>query len=100
MAIVEVSIVPIGGAGTSLSEHVARALKTLKESGLQHELTAMGTIITGELDAILDAVRRMHESCFEGGVSRVLTTVRIDDRRDRQATPGEKVGSVLERLSR
>jgi uncharacterized protein (TIGR00106 family) len=99
MAIVEVSVVPIGCTGGSLSEHVARALRVLKGSGLQHELTAMGTIITGDLDEILGAVRKMHESCFEGGVSRVLTTVRIDDRRDRVATPEQKVRSVLDKLS-
>ena len=100
MAIVEVSIVPIGGAGTSLSEHVARALRELEGSGLRYELTAMGTIITGDLDEIMIIVRKMHESCFEGGTSRVLTTLKIDDRRDRAATPEAKVKSVQEKLHR
>lgn len=100
MAIVEVSIVPIGGAGASLSEHVARALRVLEGSCLRYELTAMGTIITGDLDEIMIIVRKMHESCFEGGTSRVLTTMKIDDRRDRAATPEEKVKSVREKLYR
>lgn len=100
MAIVEVSIVPIGGTGTSLSDHVARALGVLEKSGLRYELTAMGTIISGDLDQIMITVRQMHESCFEGGSSRVLTTVKIDDRRDRAATPEDKVKSVREKLQR
>ncbi len=100
MAIVEVSIVPIGGTGTSLSEYVAGALRVLEGSGLRYELTAMGTIISGDLDEIMIIVRKMHESCFEGGSARVLTTVRIDDRRDRAATPEDKVKSVQEKLRR
>jgi len=100
VAMVEVSIVPIGGTGTSLSEHVARALRVLEESRLRYELTAMGTIITGDLDEIMITVRKMHESCFVGGTSRVLTTVKIDDRRDRVAAPEDKVKSVREKLYR
>lgn len=98
MAIVEVSVVPIGGVGTSLSRHVAAAVSILKESGLHYELTAMGTIISGDLDAIMQVIRRMHESCFQNDTARVLTTIRIDDRRDRPATPERKVQSVLEKL--
>ncbi len=100
MAIVEVSVVPIGKPDTSLSDGVARAIGVLKESGLQYDLTAMGTIITGDIDEIMAVVRRMHESCFEGGILRVLTTVKIDDRRDREATPELKVKSVQDKLLR
>lgn len=98
MAIVEVSVVPIGGIGSSLSGYVAKAVRILKESGLRYELTAMGTIISGDLDIVMGVIRKMHESCFEGNIARVLTTIRIDDRRDRQATPEGKVRSVVEKL--
>lgn len=98
MAIVEVSVVPIGVAGTSLSRYVATALAILKESGLHYELTAMGTIISGDLDAIMRVTQKMHESCFEGTIARVLTTIRIDDRRDCRATPEQKVRSVMEKM--
>lgn len=100
MAIVEVSVVPIGRQDTSLSEFVAGAVAILRESGLKYDLTAMGTIISGDLDEVLVVVRKMHESCFEGGVLRVLTTVKIDDRRDRRATPEQKVKSVQDKLPR
>ncbi len=100
MAVVEVSLVPVGTGAPGVSRYVARAVKILQVSGLDYELTAMGTIIYGELDAILAVVRRMHESCFECGVERVLTQLKIDDRRDRPAKPGDKVRSVLEQLER
>ncbi len=98
MAVAEVTIVPLGVPGTSLSSHVARVLKVLKESSLKYELTGMGTIITGDVDEILAVVKRMHEHCFNEEVSRVMTQIRIDDRRDRKGTPEQKIRSVMQKL--
>lgn len=98
MAIVEVSVVPLGTGETSLSAYVAGAVEILQASGLSYELTAMGTIIYGDLDKILETIRAMHESCFHKGVQRVLTQIKIDDRRDRVSSPEAKVRSVLEKM--
>jgi uncharacterized protein (TIGR00106 family) len=99
MAVVEVSIIPLGVPGTSLSGHVARVLKVLQESSLKFELTAMGTIINGDLEEIWQVLRKMHESCFAGEVGRVLTQVKIDDRRDKPASSEQKIRSVMSKLS-
>ncbi len=99
MAIVEVSIVPIGVPSTSLSSYVAQAVKILKDSSLKYELTAMGTIISGDIDEIWQVLSKMHESCFGPEVGRILTTVRIDDRRDRAGSPEQKIRSVMEKMS-
>ena len=99
MAVVEVTVVPLGTAETSLSAFVAQAVRVLRQSGLRHELTAMGTVITGDLDDILPVVKQMHESCFDSGALRVLTQIRIDDRRDCAASPEQKIRSVMNRLS-
>jgi len=98
MAIVEISVVPLGVPGTSLSAHVAEVIKVVRESPLSYELTAMGTIISGDLDEIWKVLRKMHESCFGSDVNRVLTQIKIDDRRDRVGSPQQKVLSVLEKL--
>lgn len=100
MAIVEVTIIPLGVPGSSLSHYVARVIRTLEETPLHYELTPMGTIISGDLDAIWAVLRRMHESCFSDEVPRVLTQIRIDDRRDCAATPERKVQSVLQKLGK
>jgi uncharacterized protein (TIGR00106 family) len=99
MAIAEISIVPIGTGDTSLSQYVVQVLQILRRSALKYELTAMGTIISGDLDKIWSVLREMHESCFSSGVGRVLTSIRIDDRRDRSSTPEAKVRSVLDKMS-
>ncbi len=97
MAIVELSIVPLG-VGAGVSRFVAGAVRVLEKTGLGFELTAMGTIISGDLDEILATVRNMHESCFDAGAVRVLTQIRIDDRRDKDSSIERKIRSVREKL--
>lgn len=95
MAIVEISIVPVGTRTASVSRYVARAVKLLEgASGIRYETTAMGTIIEGDLDCILRLVREMHESVFDGEVMRAVTTIKIDDRRDKPLTIEGKLASL------
>lgn len=98
MAVVEVSITPLGTGDTGVSRYVAGCLKVLKESGLSHQLTPMGTIVEGELDDILGIIRKMHEVPFSAGAVRVSTLIKIDDRRDKKHTMAGKVKSVEEKL--
>jgi uncharacterized protein (TIGR00106 family) len=99
MAIAEISVVPLGTKTPSVSQYVARAVKVLeREKDIKYEMTAMGTIIEGDLDRILAVVRKMHEGTFGEGVARVLTTVKIDDRRDKAQDMKEKVNSLRKKL--
>ena len=99
MAIAEVSIIPLGTGTPSVSRHLARALKALEgEEGIKYELTSMGTIIEGDLDKVLGLVRRIHEGAFGGEVTRVVTTVKIDDRRDKPSTMDAKIESLRREL--
>ena len=98
MAVVFVTIAPLGTGTPSLSAWVAGVERVLRASGLRHQLTAMGTIIEGDLDEILRVVRAMHEQPFTDGAMRVATLVKIDDRRDQEHTIAGKVRSVEEKL--
>ncbi|MCL6634644.1 MAG: MTH1187 family thiamine-binding protein [Peptococcaceae bacterium] len=99
MAVVEVSVIPIGTPSTSLSEYVAGCVKVLREAGgITYQLTPMATVIEGELERVLEVVRRMHEQPFVRGAGRVVTTIRIDDRRDRELTMAGKVAAVEAKL--
>ncbi len=100
MAVVFLTITPIGTATPSVSRYVAGVERILRESGLVSQLTAMGTIIEGDLDEILRVVRRMHEHPFTQGAVRVSTLVKIDDRRDKEHTIAGKMRSVEEKLSK
>jgi len=101
LAVVEISVVPIGTGTTGLSEYVAGCLTVLQQAeGVTWQLTPMGTILEGELDRVLETVRCMHEQPFKAGVQRVVTTIRIDDRRDRALTMDGKVEAVKARLDK
>ena len=97
MAVVQVSVVPVGTSTASISHHVAHCLDVLEATGLTFRLTPMGTVIEGELGDILGAIARMHEGTFGSDVSRVLTTVIIDDRRDKPLTMAGKLEAVERR---
>jgi len=99
MAIAEVSVVPLGTKTPSVSQYVARAVKVLEqERDIRYEMTAMGTIIEGDLDRILTVVKKMHEETFGEGVARVLTTVKIDERRDKDQDTKTKLDSLKKKL--
>jgi len=99
MALVEVSIVPLGTETPSVSQYVARAVGVLQgEKDIKYELTAMGTIIEGDLDHLLTLVRKMHEAVFDAGITRVVTTIKIDDRRDKISGMKSKIESVKREL--
>ena len=99
MALVEVSIVPIGTGAPSVSQYVAQAVQVLEgEKDIKYELTAMGTIIEGDLERLLALVRQMHEAIFDAGVTRVVTTIKIDERRDKTSSMSSKMESLKREL--
>jgi len=101
MAIAEVSIIPLGTGTPSVSKYVARAISVLQqEKDIKYELTSMGTIIEGDLEKILKVVKKMHQATFDEGAMRVITTIKIDDRRDRPSTMSGKIESLMKELKR
>ena len=94
--VVEVSVVPLGTGSTSLSHYVARCMEILdKRHSISYRLTPMSTIVEGPLDKVLETIKELHEVPFTQGISRVLTSIKIDDRRDKISTMAGKVDSVL-----
>jgi uncharacterized protein (TIGR00106 family) len=94
--VAEISVVPLGTGSASLSQYVAGCMEVLdNRKDVSYRLTPMGTIIEGPLDKVLDVARQLHEAPFSQGVSRVLTTLKIDDRRDKKITIDSKIESVL-----
>jgi uncharacterized protein (TIGR00106 family) len=99
MVIAEITVVP-SGVGPSVSDYVARAQKVIRRhGGVKSQLTPMGTILEGELDDVLAVIREVHESTFDERVKRVLTLVKIDDRRDKVLSMQGKLDSVTSKLN-
>ncbi len=98
MVVCSITVVPLGTKSPSLSQYVASSLRVLRESGLKCQLTPMATIVEGELDAVLSAAAKMHSSLFSDEVMRVSTTIKIDERRDKDLTMDGKVSAVQSKL--
>lgn len=97
--IAELVVVPLGTGSPSLSSYVAGVEKLLATFNLKTMLTPMGTVLEGDLDEVLRAVRAVHEVPFQAGALRVSTTVKIDERRDKELSMDGKVRSVREKLA-
>ena len=101
MPIAEVTVVPLGTEDTSLSSYVADCQKVLEqESEIEYQLTPMGTIIEGELDKIFEVAKKLHQVPFDAGALRVSTSLKIDDRRDKDASMSQKLDSVSKKLQK
>jgi len=99
MALAEVTVVPLGTGSPSLSAYVAQVIKVLEAFEVKYQLTSMGTIIEADVDEIFHVVRSMHEALFRHPeVKRVVTTLKIDDRRDKPISMKSKVEAVKEKL--
>ena len=92
--IVEFSIIPLG-IGISISKFLAPALQKLDKKKVRHEITSMGTIFEAKsVGEAFDLVKAAHEAVFQKEIRRVVTTIKIDDRRDVEKTMDEKVQSL------
>jgi uncharacterized protein (TIGR00106 family) len=92
------SVVPVG-AGEALSEHVARIVALIDESGLDYRVGSMQTTIEGDEEAVMGLIMRCHRAMRER-FPRVLTSVTIDDREGATGRITGKVEDVENRLGR
>ncbi|CEG26473.1 MTH1187 family thiamine-binding protein [Bacillus sp. B-jedd] len=100
MAIIDVTVIPVGTGTPSVSEYVAEIHQVLRkyEGRITYQLTPMSTLIEGDLAELLEVVREIHEVPFAKGLQRVCTNIRIDDRRDKEHTMERKLRAVENRL--
>jgi uncharacterized protein (TIGR00106 family) len=98
MAIVAVSIGPVG-EGTSVSKYVAAAEKVLlSKPNIKHQLGPMFTTLEGDLREIFDTIIEMQEAVYACGAKRIATVIKIDERRDATLTMDGKIKAVESKL--
>ena len=98
MAIMHLTIMPLGTQTASVGEFVAEIKQTLEASGVPFQLTDMGTIIEGDSRDLLELAGRLADLPFNNGAQRVVTQISLDDRRDKKVSLGDKTASVAARL--
>jgi uncharacterized protein (TIGR00106 family) len=77
---------------------VADCLRVLKKEKVRYELSSMGTNIEGNLKDLFKIAINMHQVPFKKGAQRVVTTMKIDDRRDKKGTLEGKKKAVKNKL--
>ncbi|MEA1970447.1 MAG: MTH1187 family thiamine-binding protein [Thermodesulfobacteriota bacterium] len=95
--LINFSIFPLD-KGESVSMHVVRALKIIRDSGLAYKLNPMGTAIEGEWDEVMDIVSRCFEE-IKKDCDRVYMTVNADYRKGKSGRIEGKVKSVESKLT-
>ncbi len=95
---VEFSIVPIG-KGASFSASLAAALEIVDKSGLTYRIGPMGTVLEGEWDQVMKVIKACHEKLAQEH-ERVITQIKIDDRKGTAHHIDDKVASVEKKIGR
>ena len=98
-ALVEFSMFPTEKT-QSKSAFVARVLDIVDKSGLEYQLTPMGTIIEGEtVEEALAVINRAYEE-LQKDCGRVYSSIKIDWREGSVGRLNKKIGSVEQKLGR
>ena len=93
--IAELSTFPVG-EGISLSKFVKKAVQEIEKfQGVRVVHHPMGTVIEADtIDQILEITKLAHEAIFSAGAQRVLTHLKIDDRRDKTRKMEDKLKAI------
>ena len=92
MVLLEFAMSPTG-EGESLSRHVARILDIIDRSGITYQLTAMGTILEGDWEAVMavvsDCFRALQADCH-----RISMNLKMDYRAGSESRLESKIDAV------
>ncbi len=80
MAIAEFTVLPVVEE-KRVNEIVEKAIRVVKNSGLKYEVEANSTTVEGELDELFDVIKKAHLIARDEGSGRVITIIKIDDKR-------------------
>ncbi len=92
MAVFAFSVAPMT-AGESVADHVAEAVRIVRESGLPNRTTSMFTEIEGTWDQVMPVIQRATDAVSRGG-HRVSLVIKADIR------PGAPDGQIASKITR
>nr|VFJ87461.1 MAG: uncharacterized protein, MTH1187 family [Candidatus Kentron sp. H]VFJ89078.1 MAG: uncharacterized protein, MTH1187 family [Candidatus Kentron sp. H]VFJ95767.1 MAG: uncharacterized protein, MTH1187 family [Candidatus Kentron sp. H] len=96
--LLELSMFPMD-KGESVSPYVSEIVKMLRDTHVDHQLTAMGTLIeTDTMSQALALVERAYDTLDKLGCNRVYATVKFDIRKGKTDRLSQKVQSVTEKI--
>ena len=68
-------------------------MKVFKKYNLKVEPNAMGTVLEGDLNEVLEAFKEAHEEVLKD-TTRVVSSLKIDERKDKENTIERKLNAI------
>lgn len=99
MALMQITIIPLGTQTPSVGDYVADVASYLQQHGIEHQVQDMGTVLHGDAAELLRLAVEIHRLPFARGVQRVVTHITLDERRDLERGIGDKPRAVQARLT-
>lgn len=93
MIVADFSLVPMG-SGTSAGKYIRAVYEMLEESGVKFVPGPNSTSLEANtFEEIFDVIQRSNEKLKEMGVKRIITSVGIDYRLDKEISIESKLGA-------
>ena len=97
MIIAELAIFPTS-EGSSVSRFVKEAIRVIEASGLRTETGGMSTTIEApDLKTLFQVIQDAHAAILKMGAMRIHIDLRVDHRRDKEATIASKKSAIGKR---
>ena len=94
MIISQLTIVPMVEK-ISITNYIKKVIEVISKHNVRFETNAMATVLeTENLDQLFKIVKDAHMAMINEGVQRVVTELKIDDRRDKNATIDTKLNGI------
>ncbi|SHH46165.1 uncharacterized protein, MTH1187 family [Desulfofustis glycolicus DSM 9705] len=98
MILAQLSIYPVS-EGLSMGRFVRKGVKIIEESGYTYQVGGMSTSIeVPTLPDLFELVNKIHQAQLEEGARRLIIELKVDDRRDKDASLAGKIQSVTDKV--
>ncbi|MCA0988631.1 MTH1187 family thiamine-binding protein [Guptibacillus algicola] len=94
MALLEISVTPIGTSQTSMSQFVTDAIRLAEKEGFNYHISPTSTVFEGNVDELFELARDIHTQALKNGSERVVTNIKIEDREDKPLNIEGQVNEV------
>jgi uncharacterized protein (TIGR00106 family) len=98
MVLAEFSMFPTD-KGESVSQYVSQVLDVIDKSGLQYQLTPMGTILEGTWEEVFAVISRCYK-VLEPQCNRVYSSIKVDYRKGEKSRMKSKIDKIQSVLNR
>ncbi|MCM3000264.1 MTH1187 family thiamine-binding protein [Paenibacillus cellulositrophicus] len=75
--LLSIQVIPKTPGNEDSYTYVDRAIEVIQQSGVKHEVHPLETTMEGELEELLDVVRKMHEALVAAGSPSIISQVKI-----------------------